>query len=97
METIYFTLVLYSMLFPIPFGVVCIIYTIQYNPNNKSQLWWILGLIFTSYILMVMGGIISDNLGTDGGQFNWITDIIITISYILGFRYLYKIKKLNKK
>jgi len=46
---------------------------------------------------MAIGGIISDNLGTDGGQFNWITDIIITISYILGFRYLYKIRKLNKK
>lgn len=97
METIYFILVLYTILLPIPFGALCIIYTIQYNPNNKSQLWWILGLIFISYILMAMGGIISDNLGTDGGQFNWITDIIITISYILGLRYLYKIKKLNKK
>jgi hypothetical protein len=97
MEIMYFILVLYTILLPITFGALCIICTIQYNPNNKSQLWWILGLIFTSYILMVMGGIISDNLGTDGGQFNWITDIIITISYILGFRYLYKIKKLNKK
>ncbi|NBP59304.1 hypothetical protein EBU71_22660 [bacterium] len=80
MEIIYFILVLYSILLPIPFGALCIIYTIQYNPNNKSQ-------------LLAMGGIISDNLGTDGGQFNWITDIIVTISYILGFRYLYKIKK----
>jgi hypothetical protein len=72
-------------------------YTINYKTKYKSQLWWILGLICISYILMAMGGIISDNLGTDGGQFNWITDIIITISYILGFRYLYKIKKLREK
>jgi hypothetical protein len=67
-------------------------YTLKYKPKYKSQLWWILGLIFISYILMAMGGIISDNLGTDGGQFNWVTDIFITITYILGFRYLYKIK-----
>lgn len=93
METIYFILVLYTILLPIPFGLFCIMYTFKYKLKYKSQLWWTLSLIFVSYLLMAMGGIISDNLGTDGGQFNWITDIIITISYILGFRYLYNIKK----
>jgi hypothetical protein len=83
------------MFLPIPFGVLCIMYTFKYKPKYKSQLWLVLSLIFISYILMAMGGIISDNLGTDGGQFNGITDIIITISYILGFRYIYKIRKLN--
>lgn len=95
MDTIYFVLFLYTMFLPIPFGVLCTMYTFKYKPKYKSQLWLVLSLIFVSYILMAMGGIISDNLGTDGGQFNWITDIIITISYILGFRYLYKIRKLN--
>jgi hypothetical protein len=95
MDTIYFVLFLYTMFLPIPFGVLCIMYTFKYKPKYKSQLWLVLSLIFISYILMAMGGIISDNLGTDGGQFNGITDIIITISYILGFRYIYKIRKLN--
>jgi len=88
MKIVYFLLVLYSILLPAPFGIFCIIYTLQKKPKDTTSLWWVLILICVSYIIMAVMGIVSDNLGTDGGQFNWITDILITVAYIIGFSYI---------
>jgi len=90
-DIIPFLLVLYSMLLPLPFGLVCIGYTIRYKPQNTQGLWWTLSLILGAYLLMYAAGVISDNLVTAGDMFNWIINIMITLSYILGFRYLLQV------